>query len=213
MILMEKSGTNPEPRRATMTTEIESLEKKSILLGGEMAYAKRLIVALGDPRKWNYTGDFCDLGKPSGTCACGHMGIRYEFLLKHPDGRTAVVGSTCICHYYLINPEVAERMAMDYDSLMQKLADARKQAKKASDTEEVRNLTAQYNTAYDGINGAYKALKAEHKFAPRRMWELCAHYTYRLKPSEAILTKYKRACDQKRHLLAGIKAVAEVLGN
>lgn len=59
-------------------------------------YRLRLEAALGNPAEWEYRGECWRLPFCGGRCACGHVGLRFQFRIHHPDGRTAIVGSTCI---------------------------------------------------------------------------------------------------------------------
>jgi hypothetical protein len=175
-----------------MATLIEKLEKKSILDGGNVEYAKRLCVALGNPQEWDYQGECNDLGLPSGTCACGHSGIRYEFVLIHrTSNKREVVGSTCICHYFLINPVVAKRMADDYDILMKKLSDAKRESKINFQKEEIVILSEKYNSEYKKVRDKYDSYKNSGKYVPYQLWCIICKSDGALIDAKYVCQKYK----------------------
>lgn len=184
-------------------TMIESNERKAILLGGKIEYAQRLIDGLGgNPQEWDYTGDCIEDSSCQGICACGHEGLRFNFILKNrQSGITKAVGSTCICHYVLISPEVAERMAVSYQNIMEKLALAKKEAKKAKDEKEVKDLIIQFNATREKAQEIYQSYRSAGKRAPYDLWAICDSRRYYIPMDGAeIIFKYKRACDMKRKL-------------
>ena len=80
-------------------------------------YQTNLLHVLGDARLWSYHGECVDAGRPSGRCSCGHVGLRYLFTIHGPNGRTAIVGSTCIGHFRSQNPAMVEKIETDSKEL------------------------------------------------------------------------------------------------
>ena len=104
-------------------------------------YENRLIKALSpNPSEWEYRGEIYDTESPGGSmCACGHP-IRYEFYIYHPDGRKAVVGSTCVENFGAINPEMADRMRNDLDVLFSRKKEEARLREFASNEEAFKKI-------------------------------------------------------------------------
>lgn len=91
---------------------------------------RKFIIRLGDAREWQFDGEMVDLGTPSGKCTCDHP-IRYVFVIRHPDGRTAPVGSECINHFQSYNPELWEKMSKCHADYWERRNATEKAAKEA----------------------------------------------------------------------------------
>lgn len=183
-----------------MSTLMEKTEKKAILLNGKIEYAERIIAALGDPRKWEYRGECLEDETVSSTCACGHTGIRYLFIIHHRDtGAKEILGSTCIKHYVLINEKMAMEMADDYEKLQEKIRLQKLASKKAQDEKEVQSLVVRYEATLK------RAKEMFHRCLDndtRRSRALSRVVHWRPAPDKGsdLIKKYIRHCDMKRKL-------------
>jgi hypothetical protein len=97
---------------------------------------RKFVTRLGDVREWTFDGEVIDLGIPSGKCTCDHP-IRYVFVIHHPDGRTAPVGSECINHFQAYNPELWEKMKHAHADFWEQRKAAEKAAKEAQAQKDV----------------------------------------------------------------------------
>lgn len=194
-------------------TTIENTERLAILSNGRMEYAQRLCNALGDPSQWEYRGEMIDLEAPKGKCACGHEGIRFEFII-HRDKQTAIIGSTCICHFALINPAAAENMAIDYQKIMKKLAEQKQAAKKAAQQAEVIVIGEEYNNLRAICEEKYRGFRDHGYRVPWELWNICASGRCYLPKKYTWYTEnYVRSCDQKRKIGDSIKIMKSILAN
>jgi len=92
-------------------------------------YVQRLAGVLGNGQDWEYRGECIDLEHCTGKCSCGHHGLRFLFTIHHKkDGRSAIVGSTCVETY----PGISQRLADQLTAEVARLEGiARKRAEKA----------------------------------------------------------------------------------
>src|SRR5271166_5680531 len=91
---------------------------------------RKFVTRLGDAREWTFDGEIIDLEFPTGKCTCDHP-IRYVFVINHPDGRSAPVGSECINHFQAYNPELWEKMKHAHADFWERRKAAEKAAKEA----------------------------------------------------------------------------------
>ena len=96
---------------------------------------RKFIARLGDARQWTFDGEVIDLGVPIGKCTCDHP-IRYVFVIRHPDGRTAPVGSECINHFQAYNPELWEKMSKCHADYWARRTAAEKAVKEAQNQKD-----------------------------------------------------------------------------
>jgi hypothetical protein len=88
------------------------------------------------------------------------------FTLHHlRDGRTAIVGSTCIEHYASVSPELVRRLMADAARL-EAAAQAREElARSAAQSSEVMALLRQWSAAEYRTDGAIVAWYQAHPYA------------------------------------------------
>lgn len=131
----------------TTTAEIETAPEEiaAALKASRRDTYLRLAETLGDGAQWEYRGECADLGSPRGTCTCGHAGIRYEFTLHHADGRSAVVGSSCIETYQGVSTATAAAILADLEKLKAAGRERIRQAKEAAKAAAVQALLAEWS--------------------------------------------------------------------
>ena len=171
-------------------------------MNSKVAIAEAFISRLGDPTKFDYTGEVNDLGKPTGSCVCGHA-IQYEYIIS--DGkRRASVGSECINHFKEYNPKLYEELMQAHEARIQKME---KKNKKAREAKEVKELVRQYNEKYERIRDLF-APYPELPFLPKDLFYSFRYYVQE-NPKE-----YKRTSSYikwyKEHLNGFDDFVAEV---
>lgn len=140
---------------------------------GGARHAANLAAVLGNGAEWEYRGECCDLGYPTGKCACGQIGLRFEFTIHHPDGRRAIVGSSCILSYDGVTPELAERLAADVERLQAEGRERERKAREAARAAEVVDLMRQWSEAEYLTDTAAAAWRNNN---PRPAWEPHAIY-------------------------------------
>lgn len=70
-------------------------------------YLQNITNSLGDLSQWEYRGECQDLQFPSGSCSCGHGGLRFLFTIHHKQTKeTKIVGSVCINLFQETNPDM-----------------------------------------------------------------------------------------------------------
>lgn len=126
-------------------TTIETLERSETRAESSLGHAARLAAVLGNGAEWTYDGNCAEAQDCSGTCACGQKGLRFLFRLDHPDGRTAIVGSSCIETYPGISPAVVATLGATLDGIRERLAEARKRASAAAREAEVQRLVREWS--------------------------------------------------------------------
>lgn len=142
---------------------------------------RKFIARLGDAREWTFDGEVIDLGIPAGKCTCDHP-IRYVFVIHHPDGRTAPVGSECINHFQAYNPDLWEKMSKCHADYWERRNAAEKAAKEAQ---------AQADAAAAKIPWLAVRATADQLLADRKGWLPAELYTLRVMLNTK-LPEYKR---------------------
>lgn len=138
-------------------------------------YAERLAAALGDGSRWEYRGECCELPRPDGRCSCGHHGLKYLFTLHNvDDGRTAIVGSSCVFSYASITPATLDAIREDADRLEAAAAERSRVAREAAKADAVRAAIAEWSATEYAIDAAVQSWRDSH--AGQR-WE--PYYVYR----------------------------------
>lgn len=126
-------------------TAIEQLERTETRTESSLGHAARLAAVLGNGAEWTYDGNMSEDEKCGGTCACGQKGLRFLFRLDHPDGRTAIVGSSCIESYPGISPDVVATLGATLDGIKARLAEARRRAAQAGREAQIQALLGQWS--------------------------------------------------------------------
>jgi hypothetical protein len=102
---------------------------------------RALTAALGDGTDWEYTGQCSEDPSSSGVCTCGHLGLRFLFIIRNvKNGETKIVGSTCINHFQNANPKLVEAIVADCEKLRQAAAERIKEAKALAAETEIAEL-------------------------------------------------------------------------
>ncbi len=126
-------------------------------------YAERLAAALGDGSRWEYRGDCCELPRAEGRCSCGHHGLRYLFTLHNiDDGRTAIVGSSCVFSYASITPATLDAIRADADRLEAAAADRARAARDAARQADVAAAVAELSAVQYAIDAAVESWRNSH---------------------------------------------------
>lgn len=196
-----------------MSTQFERLKNATILAGGRADYAARIVKALGDPSKWEYRGECHDNEKCTGRCVCGQEGIRFEFTIYY-NGQSAILGSSCICHYFLLNPEQAEKMAEDYEKLLKLSQAAKSKAKRAAQMLEVVSLGKMYEELRTALKCIYDEDYKNWRRSIYSVYSICAprcRYSLPTDPISYVEQKYTRPCDMKRWIEAAIARMQAAL--
>jgi hypothetical protein len=108
-----------------------------------------------------------------GKCACGHEAIRYEFTIHHPDGRTAILGSTCIETYPGISPEAVAAVERDLFRLEAEAKAREKRARELTQDQEIIALARQWS------DSLYRLDEAIGNSGRRIAWKLWDAYRFR----------------------------------
>lgn len=141
----------------------------------------KFVTRLGDVREWTFDGEIIDLGTPSGKCTCDHP-IRYVFMISHPDGRTAPVGSECIKHFQAYNPDLFAKMSAANENFWKRIREAEKARKENENQIEAEAAKVLYEEAREEAN---KLLTGRAGWLPGEL------YTLRVKLNTK-LPEYKR---------------------
>jgi hypothetical protein len=190
-----------------MSTVIERTERQEEKATSRLHHVETLVAKLGNPSEWEHTGVVNDLGRPEGECACGHA-IRYEFCLEHPDGRKAVVGSTCIDHFEHINPALYASLKGALDGIREKLAADKRTAREAQQDAEVEKLKAERAPLVDTLIARYKKAKADSYNGYVDNEDI--YWGYRVAQQKP--KQYKRRCDYIRWYKDSIETLKRYIG-
>lgn len=186
-------------------TSIETLENKAEKTAASLAHVQALLNALdNDPSKWVYEGEVVDFGNKSEHCACGHA-IRYGHPLHHVDNhdRIVMLGCVCVSHYAAIDPVTAEHMKKDFENFLNKIAEAKKQAKDLLKKEEVKVWAEKWATIR-------KQLMEKRKSYP---YGRVPATLYWCTTENCIKDKsYKSSAAAIKHYRNGIERMKEILG-
>ena len=186
-------------------TVIEQVESSIMSKGGSFVWSANLCAALGNPEEWEFRGVITEAGPPAfAHCACGHP-IRDCFHINHPDGRTAIIGSTCI-EYFQEAGRIYGELSQALKTLEVRLNEAKKAAKRAADEVKVSEARSAYEAQYDLLLSRFRSYREHGQMAPRNLWVAMASY-YRV-PRTA--PEYSRPCDYLKWYAKQAKAL-EVL--
>jgi hypothetical protein len=115
-------------------------------LAGQAYHARMLVTRLGNGADWEYTGDCMEDATCSGTCACRHTGLRWQFIIRNPKtGDTAIVGSRCILTFQNVNPDMVARIQADADRLEREAAERLKAARELAAQAEVEAAIGRFD--------------------------------------------------------------------
>ena len=188
-----------------MTTVIDQLNNEISDKASTFVWSANLTAALGNPSEWEYTGLITQSGPPNfAHCACGHP-IMDCFHIKHPDGRTQIIGSTCI-EYFQDAGRIYGQLSEALKTLEIKYAEAKKAAKKSANEIKVSDARSAYESRYDTLLARFKAYREMGQMAPRDLWRaMASHYRiHRTAP------EYSRACDYLKWYTKQTKALASL---
>lgn len=116
-----------------------STEAKAEKLASTRDYVARLAAVIGNGADWEFRDEVAEDPGCQGSCACGHQGLRWLFTIRHrTDGRSTVVGSSCIKSYASINPELVAGIEDALERINAKLAAGKAKARQAERDAEVR---------------------------------------------------------------------------
>ena len=163
-------------------TKIERLEDDISDRGNSLAYRKKFIDALGDPSKWEYTGNCTDLGSCCGHCICGHP-IRFEFEIEYQN-KKKIVGSECINHFQFINPELYKKLVDADTKMKEKLKELKRLAKEAEQDKEIEKLKGEYGIEYEKFIGKYDSYIKQNQRVPYDLWSARNSKTIKKNPPE-----------------------------
>jgi hypothetical protein len=145
--------------------KIDAMERIAEEKEQSLHHVQALINALGDPSKWEYRDEMNDTGSMNSRCACGHA-IRYEFIIYSPEGKTAILGSTCIENFSQFNPESAARMKKDYETFMEKVKAELKEQKEKLASEEVEKAKSEFEPVYAEFKKYIDAKRSPNGYLP-----------------------------------------------
>ncbi len=161
---------------------------------------RKFIARLGDAREWQFDGEVIDLGVPSGKCTCDHP-IRYVFVIRHPDGRTAPVGSECINHFQAYNPELWAKMQHAHADFWARRTAAEKAAKEAQAQKDVAAAKVPWLAVREE---AVKLLEGRHGWLSDDLYSLRVILNTKLpeyKRTKTYIDFYKRETKQIAQLI------------
>jgi hypothetical protein len=164
-------------------------------------YHNQLTAVLGKGSDWEYRGECQELEAPSGKCACGQVGLRFLFTVHHPDGRRAILGSSCIVTYEGISPETAAAVQADADRLLNAGAERERKAREASRANDVQALLAQWTTIEFEMDRLCAAWHAAHP------WQRLPYGIYQRDPQCNAAERFKRLAEGKSHPFVRIPAL------
>lgn len=178
---------------------------------GRQRYAETLQAVLGNGAEWEYRGQCGEDPRCGGKCACGQTGLRYLFTIHHPDGRTAILGSSCIETYPGISPAMVERVRADAQRLEEAAEERKRRAREVARQGEVQELLRRWSEACYRLDAACAAHPYRH--VAYEVWRGWSGARYRDlarrrlaerqegKPHPAVrLKQYKRTADALRWL-------------
>jgi hypothetical protein len=185
-----------------MSTGIEKAERRS----GEMAMTaerwERFLNRLGDPTEWEHTGIVNDLGKPTGTCICGHP-IQFEFEIQNTrTGEKAHVGSVCVDHFAEISPVLYARLVEARTALEDRIEAEKRAAREVAKAAEVEAARIEWEAAAAPGRKMIADCRAEGRRIPSELYWM-ARKTANFRGPKT----YKRACDYIRWYAGATKAV------
>ena len=186
----------------------EILEQKIEKVSGESAHVSALLLALGNPSEWAYTGEVIDAGNSEAACACGHP-IRYCFLITHPTRGMTQVGSTCIDHIAGITPLLGERLIAAREALEKELAECKIKAKHAAADSENEQLWKEFIVARDIARFAHKNNRDHGVRSPRELWYFCEGWKEGYNRNSP--PKYSRRGDLKKWIIRAIVRAKSVI--
>jgi hypothetical protein len=188
-----------------MATVLDQLRDEITGKGASFVWSASLVASLGKPEEWEYTGIVTEAGPPTfAHCACGHP-IRDCFHIKHPDGRQAIIGSTCIGYFQdagRIYGQLSEALA----NLEARMNEAKKAAKRSADEIKVTEARTAYESRYDTLLTRFRAYRERGQMAPRDLWiAMASHYRVHRQAPE-----YQRACDYLKWYAKQTKALVNL---
>jgi len=142
-------------------SKIASLEGKINSVEKKLWHEANFIQVLGDPSKWEYTGEVVDCLRGA-YCICGHA-IRYRFLISY-NGRIEGVGSECINHFQNINPEMFESLKLADEKLKKEIAEAKKKAHELELNTKIVPLKEEYDALLKVIRTRVVQLRKEGRY-------------------------------------------------
>lgn len=146
---------------------IDQLERKADKTQDNLNYNNALLLALGNPQDWDYTGVVVDSGKNSTSkCACGHH-IRYQFIVEHNvTGEKKSVGSTCVVTIKHLNPKMVDSIESAMDEIKKKISQRKSATKKAQQLETIAKLGAEQDVMRENLLKKLKAKYNSHSCGP-----------------------------------------------
>ena len=188
-----------------MSTTIEKQERRADEMAMTTERWERFLNRLGDPTEWEYTGVVNDLGKPTGTCICGHP-IQFEFQIENPrTGEMAHVGSVCVDHFAEISPALYAKLVSAREGLEARIAEEKRAARETAKAAEVEAARIEWEAAAAPGRKMIADCRAEGRRIPSELYWM-ARSTANFRGPKI----YKRACDYIRWYARATKAVRTV---
>lgn len=113
---------------------------------GALGFRQRLLSVLGDGRDWEYTGDCNERQHADGKCSCGHLGLRFEFMLRNKlTGNTCIVGSSCVETYAETCPDMVNAIRADVERLDHEAAERKRAARELTQGMAIQEALAEFD--------------------------------------------------------------------
>lgn len=142
-----------------------------------------------------------DLGDHGGHCACGHS-IRYGHPLHHKDEheRIVILGCVCVEHYDSLDPETAKRMRADFEAFKLRIQEAKREAKRLEQTNELSALITEWESVKDRVR-ELRAYYGNNGWVPNELFHVIYSRAFKrreYKSLAAALRHYRKSIDELR---------------
>lgn len=212
--------SNPTGEGETAQLRYSDDENRAYRAESKLAYHANLLRALGgDPSGWEWTGEVFESKQLAYTCACGHIGLRYLYMLRKPGHQNVGVGSSCILNYRGVDQSLVDAIGGHVAELRRLASERRSAAKRAAAQAEslelIEALKAAKRKAVETVSGAVQSQGWRNVRTAYWLWKAIgnsrtcdelwqdvsagreSYFAYKL---EVRLPQYKRVSDMVRWL-------------
>lgn len=192
-------------------TQLELLERTAGEMAAQSDHVLRLLAALDNrPQDWEYRDEMGEDRSGKAQCACGHP-IIYLFPVydtKNP-GQQRTLGSTCIEHYGTYRPEDAARMVAAQAAHEERLAAAKREAKRSAGLAQVQEAVARWEPYAESISEYWtRRARTGERIPDALYWHT---WPQPGKMAGTLERRYKRPCDMLRYVADYIRHAERAL--
>ena len=132
---------------------------------------KSFFETIGDPNKWEFTGQVNDNKYMTDVCVCGHF-IRYEYIIRNIDtGETEKVGSECITNFKEYNEALYNELVTAKRELEEERKRKLQETRDSKYRKEYENNLAEAKAIRDELYEKYTHLGAPKVKVPYILWK------------------------------------------